>query len=155
MRSLLVLATTLLLSACAAGDAPTPSSAGTRPHEVVVRTAAGERSLTVRVADSTEERRQGLMGVRDLPANDGMAFVYDGPVSETFWMKDTPIPLAIAFVGEDGHILAVREMAPCAAEPCATYASPEPYTWAVEANSGWFSANGVAVGDEAVLLEGG
>jgi uncharacterized protein len=155
MRSLLVLATTLLLPACASGDAPAPSSGAARPHEVVVRTAGGERSLTVRIADAAEERRQGLMGVRELPANDGMAFVYDAPVSESFWMKDTPIPLAIAFVGEDGHILAIREMAPCPAEPCSTYASPEPYIWAVEANSGWFSANGVVVGDEAALLEGG
>jgi uncharacterized membrane protein (UPF0127 family) len=84
-----------------------------------------------------------------------MAFVYDEPSTETFWMKDTLLPLAIAFVDADGHILAIREMTPCAAEPCATYASPAPYLWAVEANSGWFSANGARVGDEAVLLEGG
>jgi uncharacterized membrane protein (UPF0127 family) len=156
MRAVVALiGVTLLLSACGGADDATGPSAGSLTQEVVVRTAGGEQRLSVRVADSDEERQHGLMGVRDLPANDGMAFVYDDPSTETFWMKDTPLPLAIAFVGADGHILAIREMTPCAAEPCATYAAPGPYTWAVEANAGWFSANGARVGDEAVLLEGG
>ncbi len=156
MHRALAIALLLIGLTTCANDAPAGTgTSSTSQAEVVVRTADGEQSLTVRIADSDEERQHGLMGVRDLPANDGMAFVYDAPSSETFWMKDTPLPLAIAFVGADGHILAIREMTPCAAEPCATYASPGPYMWAVEANSGWFSANGALVGDEAVLLEGG
>jgi uncharacterized membrane protein (UPF0127 family) len=153
-----LLAAILLVPACAGVDDATPRSTGSGTQgaqEVAVKTSDGEQHLSVRVADSDEERQQGLMGVRDLPANDGMAFVYDEPSTEAFWMKDTLLPLAIAFVDADGHILAIREMTPCAAEPCATYASPAPYMWAVEANSGWFSANGALVGDEAVLLEGG
>ena len=141
--------------ACAGDPVEAPDAGSSSPTaEIVVRTDAGERSLSVRVADSEAERERGLMGVGDLPADDGMAFVFDAPVTSTFWMKDTQIPLAIAFVGEDGHILTITEMTPCRTDPCPTYAADGPYTLAVEANAGWFGANGVVVGDEALLLEG-
>jgi uncharacterized membrane protein (UPF0127 family) len=144
------------LPACSGSSSATPDAGSSFPPtaEVVVRADAGERSLSVRVADSEAERERGLMGVGDLPADDGMAFVFDGPVTSTFWMKDTQIPLSIAFVGEDGHILTITEMTPCRTDPCPTYAADGPYTLAVEANAGWFGANGVGVGDEALLLEG-
>ena len=142
--------------ACA-GDPPAsqePADASATA-EVVFRATGGERSLAVRVADTDQERERGLMGVRDLPVDEGMAFVFDGPTTASFWMKDTPIPLAIAFVGEDGHILGITEMTPCRTETCPTYVPPAPSTMAVEANAGWFGANGVRVGDETVLLEAG
>lgn len=156
MRGAVVLLLLFGLPACSGSSSSvSPESGGSSPTaEVVVRTDAGERSLSVRVADSEAERERGLMGVADLPADDGMAFVFDEPVSSTFWMKDTKIPLAIAFVGEDGHILTITEMTPCRTDPCPTYAADGPYTLAVEANAGWFGANGVSVGDEALLLEG-
>ena len=153
VRPLLLVAVLTLAGCSGANDLPTPTGGGAAVSEVVVRTAGGERTLSVRVADTDEERRRGLMGVRDLPANDGMAFVFDGSTTATFWMQDTPIPLAIAFVSGDGHILGITEMTPCRTDPCPTYAPPGAYDWAVEANAGWFSANGAQVGDEAVLLE--
>jgi uncharacterized protein len=151
-----VLLLVLLSSVACAGKPATSSDPGNSSPsaEVIVRTDAGERSIAVRVADSEAERQAGLMGVHDLAADEGMAFVFDGPSTSTFWMKDTPIPLAIAFVGEDGHILTITEMTPCRTDPCPTYAADGPYTLAVEANSGWFGANGVRVGDEALLLAG-
>ncbi len=153
-RALLLFVPIVLLIACSGTPSATPVAGSSSPTaEVVVRTDAGERSLSVRVADSEAERERGLMGVGELPADDGMAFVFDGPVTSTFWMKDTQIPLAIAFVGEDGHILTITEMTPCRTDPCPTYAADGPYTLAVEANAGWFGANGVGVGDEALLLE--
>ena len=156
MRTIVtLLAAILLLPACGGTGDAAPSSTGSAASEVVVRTAGGERSLSVRVADTEEERRRGLMGVDDLPADDGMAFVFDDPTTATFWMQGTPIPLAIAFVSEDGHILGITEMTPCRTDPCPTYAPPGTYAWAVEANAGWFSANGARVGDRAVLLESG
>ena len=153
MRRAVLLLVLFALPACS-GSSATPDAGRSSTAEVVVRTDAGERSLSVRVADSEAERERGLMGVGDLPADDGMAFVFDAPVTSTFWMKDTQIPLAIAFVGEDGHILTITEMTPCRTDPCPTYAADGPYTLAVEANAGWFGANGVVVGDEALLLEG-
>ena len=103
-------------------------------------------ALTVQIADTPDERAHGLMGVTSLPPDDGMAFLFDGPTEETFWMKDTLIPLAIAFV--DGErIVAIREMVPCTGDPCPTYDPGAPYTYAVEANGGWFQSHGIAEGD--------
>ena len=107
--------------------------------------------LYVDVADDAEERRQGLMGVESLPADEGMAFVFDEPVSSTFWMKDTLIPLSIAFVGEGDRVIGVRDMQPCEADPCPSYGVDEPYVLAVEANLGWFREHGVETGDSAEL----
>jgi uncharacterized membrane protein (UPF0127 family) len=155
MRRIVVLLVLFALPACSGTSSATPDTGSSSPTaEVVVRTDGGERSLSVRVADSEAERERGLMGVDDLPADDGMVFVFDEPVTSTFWMKDTRIPLAIAFVGEDGHILTITEMTPCRTDPCPTFAADGPYTLAVEANAGWFGANGVGIGDQALLLEG-
>ena len=148
-RLLLVL---LVLAAACAGE-PSPETDPSAVHEVVVRTAGGDRSLSVRVADSEEERARGLMGVQELPVDDGMAFLFDGPSTGAFWMRNTLIPLSIAFVSEDGHILGITEMPPCRADPCPSYSAPGPYAWAVEANAGWFATNGARAGDEIVLLE--
>ena len=143
----------VLLAAACAGE-PSPETDPSVVHEVVFRTAGGDRSLSVRVADSDAERSQGLMGVACLPADEGMAFLFDGPSTGAFWMKDTLIPLSIAFVGEDGHILGITEMTPCRADPCPTYRPAGPYAWAVEANAAGSRANGARTGDEIVLLEG-
>jgi uncharacterized protein len=103
--------------------------------------------LDVQVADDDASRERGLMGVTDLPENHGMAFVWDAPTDATFWMKDTLIPLSIAFVGQDNRVVSIREMTPCAADPCETYGSDASYTTALEANANWFADHHVAVGD--------
>jgi uncharacterized protein len=107
--------------------------------------------LPVRVADDADERRRGLMGVTRLDDDEGMAFVFEAPVQSGFWMKDTLIPLSIAFVDEGGRIVTIREMRPCGADPCPRYEAAEPYVLAVEANRGWFERSGVEVGDRARL----
>ncbi len=94
------------------------------------------------------------MGVTDLPRNQGIAFVWDAPTDVTFWMKDTLIPLSIAFADENGHVITVREMTPCEADPCPTYAADGPYTVAVEANAGWFGDHGVEPGERMELIRG-
>jgi uncharacterized membrane protein (UPF0127 family) len=107
--------------------------------------------LYVDIAETPQARQKGLMGVEMLPADEGMAFVFDEPVSSTFWMKDTLIPLSIAFVDESGRLVGVRDMQPCEADPCPTYGIEEPYVLAIEANLGWFEEAGVEVGDHAEL----
>ena len=107
--------------------------------------------LYVEIADEAGEQRQGLMGVEDLPADHGMAFVYDEPVNSTFWMKETLVPLSIAFVDESGRVIGVRDMEPCDVEPCPSYGVDEPYVLAIEANLGWFDEHGIAVGARAEL----
>jgi uncharacterized membrane protein (UPF0127 family) len=91
------------------------------------------------------------MGVERLPGNEGMAFVYDEPVEHSFWMKDTLIPLSVAFIDDAGKVVGLREMEPCRADPCPTYGVEMPYVLAVEANRGWFDDHGVEVGDRAEL----
>lgn len=91
------------------------------------------------------------MGVRSLPEDGGMAFVWTEPTETAFWMKDTLIPLSIAFVDDAGRIQAIREMRPCRSEPCPVYRSDGPFVLAIEANAGWFRRNGISVGDRATL----
>lgn len=134
----------LLLASCGQAD---PASSPDR----VVTFYPTASMLNVRVADSDAERRQGLMGVETLPPDEGMAFVWDEPVQTSFWMKDTLIPLSVAFVGDDGTIVTIRDMSPCEADPCPTYAADGPFVMAIEANRGFFADAGIAVGDRARL----
>jgi uncharacterized membrane protein (UPF0127 family) len=133
-----------LLVACSGASPPAR-------YPVVVRfdTSDGVATLHVRLARTDAERQRGLMGVRHLPDDSGMAFVWKRPTDGAFWMKDTPIPLAIAFVDERGRIGTIREMRPCASDPCPLYAAGAPYVVAIEANAGWFDRHGVGVGDRA------
>ncbi len=135
-----------LLVACSSNAATQPSSL--RQGTVVFD---GSERLNVRIAETEQERETGLMHVMDLAQDDGMAFVFDGPVTATFWMKDTFVPLSVAFVGADGRVVSIADMQPCAADPCPTYAASGPYTIAVEANLGWFADHGIMAGDPARL----
>ena len=116
---------------------------------------AHKGALHVDVAADDAARARGLMGVSDLPANQGMAFVWNAPTDASFWMKDTLIPLSIAFVDASRHVVTIHEMTPCTADPCDTYEASTPYVMAVEANAGWFDEHGIEVGDGAVLREAG
>jgi uncharacterized protein len=140
MRRVAALLSMTMLAACAGGSTAEVQRSGTI-------TFAGGATLEVRIADDDEERRQGLMGVTSLGADEGMAFEFPTPTDGTFWMKDTLIPLSIAFIDERGRIVTVLEMEPCTEEPCPTYASRAPYVLAVEANAGWFDRHGVGEGD--------
>ncbi len=137
------------LAACGgAHGCPDPASPG---HI----TFSGGDVLTVRIADDPDERARGLMGVEDLPTDEGMAFLYGGPTDATFWMKDTLIPLSIAFVDDRNRIVTIREMTPCAdGDACRTYASDEPYTKAIEAEAGWFTDHGIEEGDRIRSFDG-
>jgi uncharacterized membrane protein (UPF0127 family) len=118
-----------------------------------VRFEGTDATLAVEVADDTDEQRRGLMGVEHLPANQGMAFVWPEPVASTFWMKDTLVPLSVAFVDEAGQVIDVLDMLPCETDTCPTYGVDEPYVLAVEANLGWFDDHGIDAGDRAELRE--
>ena len=110
--------------------------------------------VAVWVADTETEREHGLMGKASLPPDRGMVFLFadeGGPVTTQFWMKDTSIPLSIAFWDASGRIVAIRDMVPCTDDPCAVYGSPVPYTGALEVNEGFFKAHGVVVGDRVEL----
>ena len=102
---------------------------------------------TVAIADDSDERARGLMAVDDLGDLDGMLFVFDGPASVAFWMKDTLIPLDIAFFGADARLTEVMTMPVCDADPCPTYRSSRPALYALEAPAGEL----VELAEQAVL----
>jgi uncharacterized membrane protein (UPF0127 family) len=138
----------LLVAACS-GPGNTPPVA--YAHRARFETAAGEALLRVALARTPEERERGLMGLRSLPGDAGMAFLWTAPTTSAFWMKDTRIPLDIAFVDGRGEIVSIREMPPCAADPCPLYRSSAPYLVAIEANAGWFESHGVREGDTVTV----
>ena len=144
------LAPLLLLVAVACGSAEVASVPDASPA-LSIRTDDGTVSLDVQVADTPAERRTGLMGRESLSPYDGMVFVWEEPVVITFWMKDTLIPLSIAFWDEGGRIISLLDMDPCAQEPCPTYGPNQPFVGAVEVARGAFERHGVVLGDTVEL----
>jgi len=140
-------------AACSVATNPGTPDPETCLHEPWNATFGRHGTLQVAIADTDAERQQGLMGVTRLPDNHGMAFVWDAPTDGSFWMKDTLIPLSIAFVGSDGKIVTLQDMTPCTEDPCPTYAATSPYVTAYEANAGWFDAHNIEVGDEVGLTQ--
>lgn len=98
----------------------------------------GDETLAVAVADESELRQRGLMNVVDLGDLDGMLFVMDETVRSAFTMRNTLIPLHIAFFAESGELVDVFEMIPCDEEPCPTYRPSGSYRYAVEVPLGRF-----------------
>ena len=119
-----------------------------------IRTDGGIRSLDVQVADTTQERADGVMGRETLSPYDGMAFVWTEPVHGSFWMKDTLIPLSVAFWDQQGRIVSIMDMEPCRQDPCPTYGPDTPFVGAVEVAKGGLERRGVAVGDTVDLGAG-
>ncbi|MFJ5761949.1 DUF192 domain-containing protein [Neobacillus sp. NPDC093182] len=120
----------------------------------MIKVFSGERAihLTVQVADTPQKRDKGLMFVENLPENEGMLFVFSGETYGGFWMKNTLIPLSIAFLDSDGKILKILDMLPCKEDICPTYDPELSYHYALEVNLGWFKKNQIKEGD-FILLE--
>ncbi len=90
------------------------------------------------VADTPEERTQGLMFVNDLGELDGMLFIFESMTSTSFWMENVPIPLDIAFFDIAGRHVETLSMVPCTPNPCGFYTPSGPYAFAIEARTGAF-----------------
>jgi uncharacterized protein len=149
MRRALIAIVALLSFISCAKDEPTVGAGAIT--SVRIHTDDGSVRLSVETADTPAEREHGLMGRTSLGSDDGMVFVFDGPTDGSFWMKDTLIPLSVAFWSEGGRIVGLRDMDPCTADPCPTYGSPEPYVGALEVNRGFFEEHGVVIGDRVEL----
>ena len=96
--------------------------------------------LLVEVADDAQERAIGLMSRESLPEDQGMLFVFEAEGQHGFWMKDTLIPLSIAFIEGEGKIIDIQDMQP---RDETIHKADEPYLYTVEANKGWFARNGI------------
>ena len=139
-----------------AAPATTGAAPADTPRTVDYRLEPGDGDpLTVRleVAADPATRARGLMEREQVPAGTGMVFLYPADVAEAFWMKNTLVPLSIAFVAADGRVVSVAEMTPCKADPCPSYAPAGPYRYAVELAAGSFGAAGVGPGDKVVPVD--
>lgn len=95
------------------------------------------------------------MGRAELPSDQGMAFVFERRTTDPFWMKDTLVPLSIAFWDERNRVVAILDMPPCRNDLCPTFGPDQPYIGAVEANLGYFRDRGIEVGDHVELTQPG
>ena len=127
----------LLVAACGAEQGP----------RAVIETKGDDVTVHVEVADTQAERARGLMGRRELPDDTGMVFDFPTDSTSAFWMKDTLIPLSIAFYDERGTIVRILEMEPCTRDPCVLYDPEASYRGALEVNRGAFERWGVREGD--------
>jgi uncharacterized protein len=102
------------------------------------------REISVEVAKTPEERAHGLMGRKDLGKDEGMLFVFETEDYHGFWMKDTHVPLSIAFIDKECRIVRITDMKPRTLE---SHIPPQPILYALEMKRGWFSIHGIKVGD--------
>jgi uncharacterized membrane protein (UPF0127 family) len=123
------------------------SAAVTFPHgTALIRTSDRTVKVRVEIASTPAQLEQGLSGRRTLGPNAGMAFLWRRAVRERFWMKNTSIPLSIAFWGKSGRILRILDMAPCRRDPCRVYDPKVAFRGALEVNRGAFARWGVRPG---------
>lgn len=115
----------------------------------LARITFGEKTIEVEIARTDKERGRGLMFRKSLPEDSGMIFVYDEPVTPSFWMKNTEIPLTIAFINAKFEITDIMDMKPLDTE---SHHSPhEEILYALEMNKGWFEKNGIKAGDKVKI----
>ena len=132
-------------------NAPPPEVEGIKQEQGVVALGMGGVEVFLEVSADFQKRRLGLMKRHHLDQDRGMIFVYPEPDVLRFWMKETWIPLSIAFLRDDGTIINIEKMREMVIEP--PYMSREPCRFAIEMNSGWFEKHKLAPGDRIELTE--
>lgn len=131
----------LLMALVATGAFAQTSQAQTLPTETLhVRFF----QITAEIAQTPDQRAKGLMDRQSLPPSHGMLFVFEQTEQQCFWMRNTPLPLTIAFIADDGKIVNFADMTPFSEQ---AHCSARPVRYALEMEQGWFKKRGVLVGD--------
>lgn len=123
----------------ASGKASAQAPAGS------IELSAGIHRIEAEVASTSGDRAVGLMHRKSMPANRGMLFVFPEAGVQCFWMKNTLIPLSIAFLDDDGRIVGIADMQPQSLD---NHCSSKPVRFALEMNVGWFKQRGMAAGSK-------
>ncbi|MBI4936804.1 MAG: DUF192 domain-containing protein [Nitrosomonadales bacterium] len=110
----------------------------------------GKQTVHAEIANTPQSRERGLMQRDRLCGNCGMLFVFEQAGRYAFWMKNTPLPLSIAFIAADGSILNTAEMQPNTSNPHGAQGNA---LYALEMNRNWFASNGIKPGDKVFGLE--
>jgi len=108
-----------------------------------IRLNAGIHNIQAEVAQSPDERSTGLMFRKEMGTNEGMLFAFEQPAQQCFWMKNTLLPLSIAFIADDGSIVNIDHMKPQTLE---SHCSTKPVRFVLEMNEGWFDKRGIKPG---------
>jgi uncharacterized membrane protein (UPF0127 family) len=163
LRTAVALAALLLAGACGYGaneraapeaSSPSPEGGVNFGHgTVIIDKGRDTVLLDVEIAQTPEQHRRGLMGRKFLAPDAGMVFVYFDEQTGAFWMKDTLIPLSIAFYDQQGRIERIVDMKPCRRDPCKLYDPGVPFWGALEVNRGAFERWGVGEGDRLSLTQ--
>ncbi|WP_192253775.1 DUF192 domain-containing protein [Mesorhizobium silamurunense] len=114
------------------------------PTPLVAVTGSGKHSFSIEIADTSDEREAGLMFRKDMTDDHGMLFVFERPGEVNFWMKNTPMPLDLVFVGQDGRIKAIKRGEP---ESEAIISPGQPVSFVLELKAGTAARDGLADGD--------
>jgi uncharacterized protein len=139
-KSALVLVSLALSAATALAQVPSGPQ-----HLPVVKLTAGMHVIKAEVAQTPREHEIGLMWRTSMGTNEGMIFVFPQDARQCFWMKNTLLPLSIAFVAADGRIVNLDEMQP---QTESSHCSTEPVRHVLEMNKGWFTKKGLKAGDK-------
>jgi uncharacterized protein len=138
LRSLLA----ILAGTCLAFGSPAQTGPQSLPK---IRLNAGIHNIDAELAQSAEEREIGLMFRPSMATNAGMIFVFEQPDQQCFWMKNTLIPLDVAFIGDDGAIVNIDQMKP---QTLDSHCSAKPVRYVLEMNDGWFAKRGIKAGQK-------
>jgi uncharacterized membrane protein (UPF0127 family) len=115
-----------------------------------VQIEIGTKKLIAEIAETDEEQSEGLMNRPALGKDNGMLFIFEEGSTPCFWMKDTQIPLSIAFISKTNTIVKIADMQPLSlTEHC----SGQPIVLALEVNKGWFEQNNIKVGDKILSIK--
>jgi uncharacterized membrane protein (UPF0127 family) len=136
-----------LLAAALLGWQPAARAQPAEPNPPLphVFLQAGIHRIKAEVAGTPLERSRGLMLRKALQANSGMLFVFQDAAMHCFWMKNTLIPLSIAFIEDDGTIVNLADMQP---HDESSHCPGKPVRYALEMDQGWFKAKGIRPGDK-------
>ena len=110
-----------------------------------IKISAGMHQIDTQLAMTPEQRQIGLMNRPNMPAHEGMLFVFDEPTKQCFWMKNTLLPLTAAFVADDGTIVNLEDMKPQTLE---AHCSTKAVRYVLEMNQGWFVKRGIKAGSK-------
>lgn len=141
-----LLTTVLLFAGQAWAQVPAQAQAQQLP---AIQLRAGMHLIQAEVARTDEQRAIGLMHRRSMPVNAGMLFIFDAASPQCFWMRNTLLPLSIAFIADDGSIVNIADMQPMSDD---SHCSAKPVRFALEMNQGWFAKRGLKAGAK---LDGG
>lgn len=133
----------LALLALAAALTPAAAAQDAQMNLPRVTLSAGMHQIDAQVAQTPEQRATGLMHRQQMPQHEGMLFVFDRPSVQCFWMKNTLLPLSIAFVADDGTVVNLDEMKP---QTLDSHCSSSPVRYVLEMNRGWFAKKGIKPG---------